>query len=191
LALGDTDSTQPFSPPSVPDFTSSAVSLVFSVPSSYSLDSFLVNSASPLVYSAPISSHSVALVYVLATDVIEKSQDMESSSAPMAFLPSGFPAAVPGTSYRRRTGEHFEAILDKPGHTSSGCDNGEQLSFSSTTVVQRVVDKNGEQSSSTNREQSISTERILSVVMSTRAACNSSKSSKMAFATQQFPVLRL
>ncbi len=95
LALGDTDSTQPCSSPSVPDFTSSAVSLVLSVPSSCRLDSFWVNSASPLVDSAPISSHSVALVYVLATDVIEKSQGMESSSTSMAFLPSGFPAAVP------------------------------------------------------------------------------------------------
>ena len=74
LALGDSDSTQPFSPSSVPDFISSAVSLVLSVPSNCSLlalgdsdstqpfclDFFLVNSASPLVDGAPISSNSVA-----------------------------------------------------------------------------------------------------------------------------------
>ncbi len=60
LQLGNTDSTQPSSPSSVPDFTSSAVSLVLSVPSSGSLDFFLVNSASPLVDGSPISSNSVA-----------------------------------------------------------------------------------------------------------------------------------
>ena len=60
LPLGDTDSTQPSSPSSVPDFASSVVSLVLSVPSSGSLDFFLVNSAPPLVDSSPISSNSVA-----------------------------------------------------------------------------------------------------------------------------------
>lgn len=96
LPLGDTDSTQLSSPSSVPDFTSSAVSLVLSVPSSGILDFFLINYASPLVDGAPISSNSVAsadLASAFATDVIEKSQDLESSSAPMAVLPSDFPAA--------------------------------------------------------------------------------------------------
>jgi hypothetical protein len=54
-----------------------------------------VNSASPLVDGAPGSSNPAALVSVLATVVIEKSQGIKSSSAPMAVLPSGFPAAVP------------------------------------------------------------------------------------------------
>jgi hypothetical protein len=55
----------------------------------------VANSASPLVDCAPGSSNPAALVPVLATDVIEKSQGMESSSTPMAVLPSGFPIAVP------------------------------------------------------------------------------------------------
>jgi hypothetical protein len=119
---------------------------------------------------------------------------------PFSYLRSG------DFSYRRRTGKNFEAISDEPGHTSSGCDNGEQLSFPSATVAQRVIDKNGEQSSSTNGEQfdqngeqssstngeqSLSTERNLSVVMTAPAARKSCKSSKMEFATQQFPALRL
>ena len=41
-------------------------------------------SASPLVDGAPGSSNPAALLSVLATDVIEKSQGMESSSAPIA-----------------------------------------------------------------------------------------------------------
>ena len=47
-----------------------------------------------MVDGAPVSSNPVALVSVLANDVIETSQGMESSSASMAVLPSGFPAAV-------------------------------------------------------------------------------------------------
>ncbi len=70
LPLGDPDSTQPSSSSSVPGFTSYVVPLVLSVPSSGSLDFFLVNSASPLVDGAPISSNPVALVSVLANDVI-------------------------------------------------------------------------------------------------------------------------
>ena len=43
-----------------------------------------------MVDGAPVSSNPVALVSVLANDVIETSQGMESSSASMAVLPSGF-----------------------------------------------------------------------------------------------------
>ena len=51
---------------------------------------------------------------------------------PFSYLRSG------DFSYRLRMGEHFEAISDEPGHIYSGCDHGEQLSFSSATVAQRV-----------------------------------------------------
>ena len=49
-----------------------------------------------------------------------------------------------GFSYRRRTGEHFEAISDELGHTSSGCDNSNAamlaLFFSLVTVLSFGLD---------------------------------------------------
>ena len=63
--------------------------------------SFFANSASLLVDGAPGSSNLAVLVSVLATDVIEKSQGIKSSSAPMAVLPSDFPAAVPALAIDR------------------------------------------------------------------------------------------